>query len=646
MSSTRQTAILLKLDEPSDGVQPTDAAGNLADMTVPAGLSRPTVVDARVGRGRLFGAGKAFKASELVAGSTRLTRSMSIEAIVNYDNGRLTNGTRTIIARGLTGSSAETRLWGLHVITSGAPSSPVHSLQMFWDGLVVPSFSFAMPSGYLYLAAVRRCLDAGLPTVSEVSYFVNGLQIGSVAVAGTLENGEGGTVTLGARYSGSAWENHWLDTIDEVRVSNVARTPEEIAQTFKAVFVYPAQGYETIRALLPPGEAYSKDPSSAIQRELMVEGDGLGKVMGAVGELLDDFLPDRATRSLERWEALTRLSPRPGDSIDQRRGRVVAFLRKIHGFNRDQIRLALEDILDCDGDDLEILEVSNRFSDPFVGGTIGGAWYQVPNQGTLAQSGGLLNITSQAGDDGRWETGVNNSVAMRTSVRDGHSPSVDAFVDAQVIANVSSVNLLDDGDAAGIFFTNGIQGDFVLFGVIRRGGVLRLFRATFLGGDFQETLLAGTPPSSDFFLRIRNGVDNETTVDWNVEPDGTIDGPWLNLDVFEGTLRYNGGQSGPQDLHPWEPNWSGVFVKRGTSPAATDASMSVKTFLSYVPKTDNVFKWFVYRNPALGGDPDIRGAELVVNKIQPAHTRGLVCESKVALCDDEFSLCDRDPVGS
>jgi uncharacterized protein YmfQ (DUF2313 family) len=58
-----------------------------------------------------------------------------------------------------------------------------------------------------------------------------------------------------------------------------------------------------------------------------------------------------------------------------------------------------------------------------------------------------------------------------------------------------------------------------------------------------------------------------------------------------------------------------------------------------------IYRFFVYRNPALSGTPDLAEAQRIVDDIKPAHTLGYVIQSTNFLCEDPYSLCDRDILG-
>ncbi len=59
-----------------------------------------------------------------------------------------------------------------------------------------------------------------------------------------------------------------------------------------------------------------------------------------------------------------------------------------------------------------------------------------------------------------------------------------------------------------------------------------------------------------------------------------------------------------------------------------------------------IYRFFVYRDPALPGTYDVAGAQALVDKVAHSHTAGHVIESVDFLCDDPHSLCDRDLIGA
>lgn len=58
-----------------------------------------------------------------------------------------------------------------------------------------------------------------------------------------------------------------------------------------------------------------------------------------------------------------------------------------------------------------------------------------------------------------------------------------------------------------------------------------------------------------------------------------------------------------------------------------------------------VYTFFIYRDPALPGTPDLDFAQSELDRIAHSHTRGTVIESTNFLTDDPESLTDRDILG-
>lgn len=69
-------------------------------------------------------------------------------------------------------------------------------------------------------------------------------------------------------------------------------------------------------------------------------------------------------------------------------------------------------------------------------------------------------------------------------------------------------------------------------------------------------------------------------------------------------------------------------------------------FAASIGDVREIFRFFVYRDPTLPGAYSVADAQALVTAIKPSHTIGTVIESISFLCDDAFSLCDRDLLGA
>lgn len=70
-----------------------------------------------------------------------------------------------------------------------------------------------------------------------------------------------------------------------------------------------------------------------------------------------------------------------------------------------------------------------------------------------------------------------------------------------------------------------------------------------------------------------------------------------------------------------------------------------RAFAVLVGDDREIFRFFVYRDPTLPGSYDVDAAQGLMDRMKPSHTQGHVIESIDFLCDDPFSLCDRDRLG-
>lgn len=59
-----------------------------------------------------------------------------------------------------------------------------------------------------------------------------------------------------------------------------------------------------------------------------------------------------------------------------------------------------------------------------------------------------------------------------------------------------------------------------------------------------------------------------------------------------------------------------------------------------------IYQFYIFRDPADAGTPDIAVAQLFCDRMAPSHTRCAVIESDDFLCDDPESLTDLTPLGA
>jgi hypothetical protein len=59
-----------------------------------------------------------------------------------------------------------------------------------------------------------------------------------------------------------------------------------------------------------------------------------------------------------------------------------------------------------------------------------------------------------------------------------------------------------------------------------------------------------------------------------------------------------------------------------------------------------IYRFFIYRDPTLPGTYYLESAQQLLDEMEHSNTLGQVIESVNFLCDDQYSLCDRDLLGA
>jgi hypothetical protein len=84
----------------------------------------------------------------------------------------------------------------------------------------------------------------------------------------------------------------------------------------------------------------------------------------------------------------------------------------------------------------------------------------------------------------------------------------------------------------------------------------------------------------------------------------------------------------------------------GLDPSDVEVIERTAAFAASLGDVREIFRFFIYRDPALAGTYYVESAQALVDRIKPSHTAGHVIESIDFLCDDPLSLCDRDLLGA
>ncbi|MDQ3295064.1 MAG: YmfQ family protein [Myxococcota bacterium] len=628
--------LLLHFDEPA-GLMPSDAAGNLDDLGVEAGIIAPTSVEAWTGAGRRFvhATGHAMIAADLAGQDTLLQRDLTIRALLSVTLAGAADP-QTIIARGNgDGSASEHYAFGLELEQSAVDAANLEVRLFHADSTGVVRtmppgvFQHAGDGKEILLTATRRWESSSKVVVR---YYVNEHLIAELVSAnGDISGGTTGRTTIGARKAAGVWGRFFSGTLDELEVLDREVSPEDVRELWRRLTVHQPAGVETFTGLIPPGLRWAKDPGNASGRRVKVAGQALGLGIAAIEELRALFLPDAAPLDLiTRWEKLAGVSPKPRDSLDVRRSRVNALLAREESLSIPAVKTTIEGPLDALASQIEILEFTNTVADSFA--TIAAerwlaepaaAWTIVTNQLHVAVAGGI---------DVRWETQrLGHHIRTPLCVNGINDPEGRLFVSVKLSAWALQV-----GAGVGMLLHNGRTGNTLWFGIFNNAGTIQLGYRT---------------------------VTNNVAGAWTPIVTPWVTAPvWLRLYTLQGTgfaggtgtYTFGYSTTGPTTgftdasivTGVVDIEWAGFGVF-GTSAALAGAlSADFDDFLAFCPDGLRPFNWYAYRDPTLGGEPDLVGARLLIQKIKPAHTYASAIESKSVLCDNvRYGGCDRGPMG-
>ncbi len=619
--------LLLRLNESDAELRPVDDAENLADLAK-TGADAPDVVDAATGRGRQFTSADedGLAAVDVDTGSTLLTRDASIQAIASWDieAADAYGSPQTLYARGKGTASAEYVGAGLELRVVNA-ALRIGELRWIWHDLsgvlkTQTGGHFQVPAdGFLLLTATRRWVSS---TRVVLRYYLGDELLAEVeSVDGEIGGGTTGTTSIGTRYTGAAWEQFFDGVIDELRVTDDELTAEEVVATWRRITIEQPRGYQLVREMHDPGFPISMDPGSRAQRETRLWGHALGFAAAQAENIRENILPDRAYgRVLERWEAITKQAPKPGDGVDTRRRRVVGRIRQRLGVSIPGVGVALEELVDTEAENLEIYAFDQTMVEDFA--TLNETrWHYNPSAAFTIASGALR-------------------------VQAAAVPAIDMLFDwyrakqsiggngrgAHLIAKLDPTTIADDAEV-GFYFENRITNHAFLFGMRRvSAGDVSLVTEHFLGGAGQGAVVreAMGAAVADRWLQIKFQEPAEDAL-FTVKRATSSSGPWTTVEDI--------AAPGMTTFH-----WCGVYV-RAVDGSTVTLDASVDDFTVRAPYGDRSFRFYVLRDPSLPGDADYLGANAVINGLRQAHTAAHVVQTLEALYDDDSTIYDDAPMG-
>lgn len=600
--------VLVRFNEPTSSFRPADEAGNLLDLDQVTGLANASVSAGAVGLARHFNAGSTdgFVAQDRVAGSTLMTRDMTVQAIAKWVSAdQVAYGTPArMITRGLgfTSSAAETTSFGLNFSFQDAASVNLPSGQgrIFFEwqqvgggGVSDAGAIFVSPLGFTMFTATRRWVS---PTSVLCRYYLGDVLLGeSTSVLGNIGGSTTGTTQIGSAWQGvNQFGRTFTGDIDELMILDREICREEIEATWLRITQYQPLGVQLFTELHDPGFPLPRDPTADAVLENRLVGNGLGYAAAHAENMRVNMVPQRSYgQVLEDWEEAVRTTPQPNSDIDTRRSRVLAKVRQRRGSSIPGIGDAIAGLLGgADSSQLHFLAYSNTVTDQFT--ALDPLRWDVTPAATWTAVSGTARSSPVAGDY-QFTGALQNWRYAQTTVT-GLGTS------AQFIAKVV-MTTPQSGLEAGIFVAHRSTRDFLLIGLRDTAGVFSVRTESFQGGVSQgvvtQTTLAGNP--TFIYLSLSQFSPGQWIPWWS-------DTSSVNFHVGDGGFI----------THPAPTHWAGMYVRSIGGATAGAAQVNVDEWTAYMPFGHRPTNAYVMLDSALGFSPDVDGATDVLRTIRHA----------------------------
>lgn len=635
------TLLLLRLNEIEDDERPSDALGNLAELAPED--TTPPVVDAVLGRGRLFGTdiagGLGFTAVDVAGRDTLATRDMTVQFWAKLDLGAqdAAGVPGTVYARGVAGGVAQ--YWsGVVELDVVNAASRVVELRWRWMDIVGGQAGqiggqFVLPDGFTMFTATRRWVS---PTEVELRYYVGDKLVNEViSPDGSIGGGTTGTTTIGMLSvdGGATWDNQLRGTLDELRVLDEAITHEEVVQTWRRITLEQPRGYRLLRDLHDPGFPISLDEASRAQRETRQWGYGLGYAAAQIENIRENINPASAYGSvLQRWERMTKRPPFPGDSVETRRNRVCGKIRQRLGSSIPGLGQALEELLDSDPANWQILAFDQTIVDPLDGAAAPSLsplrWRYDPASDLTPGNEWSLDTTLRVESSADLFTPASWYTTLLSIGGEGRA--------AAMIGKVTPATLDDQGEVGMLFIDRSSWTGF-LFGLRRDGANVKVVTQAVRNGvlaavTVHDDLGAGLAPVWLEMAAQENSIGGPTDIAFTVRwSPASADGPF-----DEATGVFAAGARKFQ--------WAGFYARSATS-STPDIDAHFANTKIRAPYGERSFYFYVIRDVGIAGSPDFLGANAVLRGLRQSHTYAAAAGGTQAIYDDATTGYGMAPMG-
>lgn len=390
--------------------------------------------------------------------------------------------------------------------------------------------------------------------------------------------------------------------------------------------------YRILKDMRPPGVYDDSDDALA---SLLLRGDG--KILGDHGQILaeaiyQNIFPQTAEEKLTEWESALQVVPPSGATIKSRQEAVTARWRGGVLSSNPDLRAILDTLLNS----------QIAFRDTFDDASLlshARAWTITDHNGTTTEPDGssCRQLEIILNDTCIWTTALNFAPLNLIKLVDRND---NYSICARVFYYSFADGLSGDGETGGIMLylddTHAIQ-----FGVRKVDSDYTLSLSA-MEDSFSENIATIAVPPIQFWLKLRR-EGNKYTASYSTDILHT--GSYTAVGTHTSD-RFNARHAGLFLRNTI--NYQDAVIAFNDFIVEYDTPKNNVEIIEPAPEDtvgDNRFFAFVHRDPMSINNYNLIEAQRAMDRAKQAHTLITVGESDCFLCDDHYSLCDRDVLG-
>jgi hypothetical protein len=321
--------------------------------------------------------------------------------------------------------------------------------------------------------------------------------------------------------------------------------------------------------------------------------------------------------------------------VVKRRKRVLSHLSQRAGSSIPGVLATVSELLALTPAQVQILAFDNTQREDWTAGLRAERWRADPiAQWTIAN--GALRVQAANAANLLFDGTTRNWYSCLLSV-DATPAWLPGAPSCDAVLKVTPTTL-PPGAEVGLVFWDWARANGFFLGVRNQGGAIQVVSERFLRGVSQGVTVHATTSLTAHWLQLTG--NRKTLV-----RDPTGESLHSHTVRWSTTGPTTGFASASAIPFVYCVNWVGMYARANVAQigSALDASFGAVAVRS--PRGTRPFHWYVFRDPALPGVPDLVGARRAIDRLKQAFTRATVIQSKSLVCDDANSGCDQSPLG-